>query len=311
MNNMNNVMIFLIVMIAFLIIMLLYCFWKLNSIKKQLSKMDEILEDMQTGNSKQKILMPPNEITSSLAYKINKMVYAYEEKIMHYKMADEGNRQLMTSLSHDVRTPLTTLIGYLDAVHKKIVTGNDYYDYIETARCKAHDLKDYIDILFDWFKLNSDDLILSMETVDISELTRNILKDWIPVFEEKLIEYDIEIPEKCIQVQVDADGYIRSINNLVQNVISHGQASLIRINVWEEEKRVKISVWDNGTGIAMEDLPFLFDRLYKCDKARSEKGSGLGLSIVKQLVEKMKGNITADSLQGEYTVFVIQFSMLE
>ena len=76
----------------------------------------------------------------------------------------------MTSLSHDVRTPLTTLIGYLDAAHKGLVTGKDRDDYIETARRKAHDLKEYIDVLFDWFKLNSNEFALEIQSVEAAEL---------------------------------------------------------------------------------------------------------------------------------------------
>jgi K+-sensing histidine kinase KdpD len=79
-----------------------------------------------------------------------------------------------------VRTPLTTLIGYLDAAHRGIVEGKEREDYLETARRKAHDLKDYIDVLFDWFKLNSSEFALSIERVELAELTRNILKDGFP-----------------------------------------------------------------------------------------------------------------------------------
>ena len=79
----------------------------------------------------------------------------------------------MTSLSHDVRTPLTTLIGYLDAAHKGLVTGRDRDDDIETAR-----RKEYIDVLFDWFKLNSNEFALEIQSVEAEELTRNILIDW-------------------------------------------------------------------------------------------------------------------------------------
>ena len=114
----------------------------------------------------------------------------------------------MTSLSHDVRTPLTTLIGYLDAAHKGLVTGKDRDDYIETARRKAHDLKEYIDVLFDWFKLNSNEFALEIQSVEAAELTRNILIDWIPIFEDKQVEYDIDIPEQPVRVRLDMDSYM-------------------------------------------------------------------------------------------------------
>lgn len=106
---------------------------------------------------------------------------AYESRLSTVRQTEETNRQLMTSLSHDVRTPLTTLIGYLDAAHKGLVTGKDRDDYIETARRKAHDLKEYIDVLFDWFKLNSNEFALEIQSVETAELTRNILIDWIPI----------------------------------------------------------------------------------------------------------------------------------
>lgn len=93
----------------------------------------------------------------------------------------------MTSLSHDVRTPLTTLIGYLDAAHKGMVNGKERDDYIENARRKAHDLKEYIDVLFDWFKLGSNEFSMNISTVDLTELTRNILIDWIPILESSSV----------------------------------------------------------------------------------------------------------------------------
>jgi len=215
----------------------------------------------------------------------------------------------MTSLSHDVRTPLTTLIGYLDAAHKGIVSGKDRDDYIETARWKAHDLKEYIDVLFDWFKLNSNEFAIELQTVEAAELTRDILIDWIPIFEGKQIAYNIDIPEKPFRVRLDTDGYMRILNNLIQNVISHSRADKIEIALTKKNHNMEITVTDNGIGIEKEDLKHIFERLYKCDKGRSEKGSGLGLSIVHQLVEKMNGTITAESTQGNGTTFILLFPL--
>ena len=168
----------------------------------------------------------------------------------------------MTSLSHDVRTPLTTLIGYLDAAHKGIVTGKDRDDYIETARRKAHDLKEYIDVLFDWFKLNSDEFAMEINTVEAGELTRDILIDWIPIFEDKQIEYHIDIPEQPFRVKLDTDGYMRILNNLIQNVISHSHADKIEVILSKQSGNMKILLADNGTGIEKEDLKHIFERLY-------------------------------------------------
>lgn len=283
------------------------CLAKLIGVKRQLQDMTDALNDIQAGNGSRKILAVGNELTADLSYKMNEIVYDYEERLSQLRAAGETNRQLMTSLSHDVRTPLTTLIGYLDAIHRGVAAPKDREDYLEIARRKAHDLKEYIDNLFDWFKLNSSEFFLSMEQTELAELTRNILKDWIPVFEEKHLDYEIEIPENPLLAKVDLDGYTRIINNLVQNVMSHSQGTQIKIRMSKKEEEIKIRVEDNGIGIEKSDQQHIFERLYKCDKGRSNKGSGLGLSIVRQIVEKMDGKVTVQSEPNQYTVFTICF----
>lgn len=278
-------------------------------IKKQIAEMTDALMDVKNGNGNRRILSATNELVAPLAYEINEIVVSYESRLSTVRQTEETNRQLMTSLSHDVRTPLTTLIGYLDAAHKGIVTGKDRDDYIETARRKAHDLKEYIDVLFDWFKLNSNEFAMDINIVEAAELTRNILIDWIPIFEDKQIDYNIDIPEQPFRVKLDTDGYMRILNNLIQNVISHSHADKIEIILSKQEKNMQIRLADNGIGIEKEDLKHIFERLYKCDKGRSEKGSGLGLSIAHQLVEKMNGTITANSIQGTGTEFTLLFPL--
>ena len=197
-------------------------------VKKQISEMSDALADVKDGNGNRRILSASNELIAPLTYEINDIIVSYENRLSAFRQTDETNRQLMTSLSHDVRTPLTTLIGYLDAAHKGIVTGKDRDDYIETARRKAHDLKEYIDVLFDWFKFNSDEFAMEINTIEAGELTRDILIDWIPIFEDKQIEYHIDIPEQPFRVKLDTDGYMRILNNLIQNVIAHSRADKIK-----------------------------------------------------------------------------------
>ena len=280
-------------------------------VKKQISEISDALEDIKNGNGNRRILAETHELVAPLAYAINDIILSYEKRLSACHQTDETNRQLMTSLSHDVRTPLTTLIGYLDAAHKGIVDGKERDDYIETARRKAHDLKEYIDVLFDWFKLGSNEFSMNISTVDLTELTRNILIDWIPIFEDAQIDFAADIPEQPFRVQIDPDGYMRILNNLIQNVISHSQADKVEIALSGMEGNIKIFLSDNGVGIDKEDLKHIFERLYKCDKGRSEKGSGLGLSIVHQLVAKLNGTITAESILGKGTVFILLFPLAE
>ncbi len=276
-------------------------------VKRQILEMSDALEDVKNGNGNRRILSETHELVAPLAYEINDIVLSYENRLSACHQTEETNRQLMTSLSHDVRTPLTTLIGYLDAAHKGIVDGKERDDYIETARRKAHDLKEYIDVLFDWFKLGSNEFSMNIKAVDLTELTRNILIDWIPIFEDTQIDFTIDIPEQPFRVQIDPDGYMRILNNLIQNVLTHSHADKIKIALSEQGGNIKILLSDNGVGIDKEDLKHIFERLYKCDKGRSQKGSGLGLSIVHQLVEKLNGTITADSVPGKGTVFTLLF----
>ena len=302
-----EIIIFLSIVIAVLAVLISILL--IQHVKKQIAEMTDALIDVKNGNGNRRILSATNELVAPIAYEINEIVVSYENRLSIVRQTEETNRQLMTSLSHDVRTPLTTLIGYLDAAHKGLVTGKDRDDYIETARRKAHDLKEYIDVLFDWFKLNSDEFALEIQSVEAAELTRNILIDWIPIFEDKQVDYDIDIPEQPIRVRLDMDSYMRIINNLIQNVIAHSHADKVEISLSKKKNNMRLLLADNGVGIEKEDLKHIFERLYKCDKGRSEKGSGLGLSIVHQLVEKMGGNITVESLPGKGTEFTLLFPL--
>jgi len=294
-----------ITLTAITFISITFSFLTVRRVKKKIAEMIEILDDIKRGNGNRCILSATNELTAPIAYEINEIILYYENKISSYKKTEATNKQLMTSLSHDVRTPLTTLIGYLDAAHKGIVTGKELNNYIETARHKAHELKEYIDVLFDWFKLGSNEFIINIITVELTELTRNILIDWIPIFENKNIDYVIEIPEQPFIVNIDIDGYMRILNNLIQNTISHSKADKIIIEMSSHGKSIKLSLSDNGIGIKKEDLKHIFERLYKC----SSKGSGIGLSIVKQLTEKMGGSIYVESAPESGTIFSLFFPL--
>lgn len=302
-----------VTIIALMIAIIAVCgsVFTVRRVKGQIAEMTDVLEDVKNGNGNRRILSEMHELTAPLAYGINDIILSYEHRLSAFYQTEETNRQLMTSLSHDVRTPLTTLIGYLDAVHKGVVSGKERENYIETARRKAHNLKEYIDVLFDWFKLGSNEFSMNMVTLDLTELTRNILIDWIPIFEDIQLNFAIDIPDQPFRVKIDPDGYMRTLNNLVQNVISHSHADRIEITLSEQGEDIKILISDNGVGIEKEDLKHIFERLYKCDKGRSEKGSGLGLSIVRQLVGKMGGRIDAESEPGSGTVFTLCFPLVK
>lgn len=303
---------------------------KVISINKKISQSNEILDDIKKGNGNRKILSKDEDNFSEIIYKINEIVYLYEEKLSEFRKKENANNQLLTSLSHDIRTPLTSIIGYTDAIKKELLKDelNDKYDlqnvienhntlennnvienYIDIVREKSYSLKEYLDNVFDWFKLNSNEFYLDLNDMEITELSRNIIKSWIVIFEEKDIDFDIEIEEKEIICNLDQNAYARVINNIIQNAVEHSKTKKIQISIKEKSNKISIIIKDFGVGIEPDDLEHIFDRLYKCDKARNKVGSGLGLYITKELVEKMNGCINVKSEVGEGTEFEIIFEI--
>ena len=299
---------------------------KVISINKKISESIEVLDDIKKGNGNRKILSKDNDNFSEIIYKINEIVYLYEEKLTEFRKKENANNQLLTSLSHDIRTPLTSIIGYTDAIKKELLKNglNDKYDlqnviennntlennnvienYIDIVREKSYYLKEYLDNVFDWFKLNSNEFYLDLKDTEITELSRNIIKSWIVIFEEKDIDFDIEIEEKEIICNLDQNAYARVINNIIQNAVEHSKTKKIQISIKESNRKIFITIKDFGVGIEPDDLEHIFDRLYKCDKARNKVGSGLGLYITKELVEKMNGCIDVKSEIGKGTEFEI------
>lgn len=303
---------------------------KVISINKKISESIEVLDDIKKGNGNRKILSKDNDNFSEIIYKINEIVYLYEEKLTEFRKMENANNQLLTSLSHDIRTPLTSIIGYTDAIKKELLKDglNDKYDlqnviennntlennnvienYIDIVREKSYSLKEYLDNVFDWFKLNSNEFYLDLKDTEITELSRNIIKSWIVIFEEKDIDFDIEIEEKEIICNLDQNAYARVINNIIQNAVEHSKTKKIQISIKESNRKIFITIKDFGVGIEPDDLEHIFDRLYKCDKARNKVGSGLGLYITKELIEKMNGCIDVKSEVGEGTEFEITFEI--
>lgn len=134
----------------------------------------------------------------------------------------------------------------------------------------------------------------STKISDLNEISRNILADWIPVLEEKQFTYKIDIPETEYIIRMDNSAYSRILDNLFRNVIEHSGGNEVSFIISEDERQARIYVSDNGTGIPEKDLPHIFERLYRADESRRGNGSGLGLSIVKELVVVHGGSVCAE-----------------
>ena len=282
----------------------------LHRTRQKLAEIERAVADIRSGNGCRRILARPGEPAAALVYEINDIVQNYEGRLAALQTAQEANRQLMTSLSHDVRTPLTELIGALDAAHRGLLTGQAREESLDAARRKAHELKNYVDALFDWFKLNSGEFSLQPRPVEAVELTRNFLADWVPLWEEQGMNYRLQIPEGPFRAALDPDAYRRILNNLLQNALTHSRAQCTSVTLTARDGALEVQVADDGVGIPAEALPHIFERLYKGDASRGSRGSGLGLSIARQLALCMGGSLTAASTPGKGAVFTLQFPLL-
>lgn len=236
----------LLMVLGFCLVIIIYLGTKLLKISEQLSIIEDSLADIKKGNWNRRILVNENDMTKRICYSINDMAMNSQNQLIQLKQSEQVYKRLMTSLSHDVRTPLTSLVGYLEAIHQKFVTGKEKEEYLEIALNKAHHLKGFVEALFDWVKLDAKEQAFKLEQQDINEFTRDILVNWIPTFEEEDFEYSIDISDEECFIQLDPNAYLRIVNNLIQNVIEHSEGTSIDLQISENEQSVIVQISDNG-----------------------------------------------------------------
>ncbi|MCU9815813.1 sensor histidine kinase [Paraclostridium sp. AKS73] len=298
---------FLIIVSSILLIVVFYLGLKLYRTKQQISVIQEAVTDIKEGNLNHKILTRENDMTRQICYDLNAITTGMQATLINQRQSEQAYKRLMTSLSHDVKTPLTSLVGYLEAIEKNIVTGKEKDEYIQVAIGKAHNLKDFTERLFEWVKLDAREQIFHFEVCDINELSRSIAADWIIIIENNNFDYEINIPENECLARIDVNSYTRILNNLFQNVIAHSKGTKLVFDLYENENQVTIKVSDNGIGIPRDELSHIFERMYRGDKSRMTTGAGLGLSITKELVAVHKGTIDVESVLKGSTTFTIIF----
>lgn len=195
----------LYLLLALLITLLVigYLLAKLHRVRGQLSLIKDALMDIKNGNLNRRVLARESDLTNQICYDINEIAMSSQSRLIRQKQSEQAYKRLMTSLSHDVKTPLASLVGYLEAVESKMVTGAEQEEYIRVATEKAHHLKDFVTALFEWVKLDAGEQIFHFELCDLNELSRNIMADWVPLLENHNLSYEIEIPETEYMTRVD------------------------------------------------------------------------------------------------------------
>ncbi len=297
--------IYLLIAFLFSLLIIAYLVLKLRRVWEQLALIQDALADIKTGNLNRRVFARENDMTKQICYDINEIALENQARFIQQKQAEQSYKRLMTSLSHDVKTPLASLVGYLEAIEHGLVVGEEKEEYIHVASDKAYRLKDFVISLFEWVKLDAREQIFHFELVDLNEMTRNIIADWVSTFENNSLKYEIEIPETEYFIRIDPNAYTRILNNLLQNIMVHSKATQILLNIIESNQQAIITLTDNGRGILPEKIPHIFERMYQCDDSRSSKGNGLGLSIAKELVNAHKGTINVASTPNFETTFTI------
>ncbi len=291
-------------MTLFVILLLIV---KLRRVREQLIMIEEALEDIKSGNPNRRVLARKSDMTKRICYAINEIAMENQAQLLKQKQSEQAYKRLMTSLSHDVKTPLASLVGYLEAIENGLVTGEEKEAYTHVAVKKAWHLKHFVETLFEWVKLDAKEQVFYFELCAFNELTRNIAAEWVPTLERNHFAYDFDIPEEEYPLRMDSHAYTRILNNLFQNALTHSGGNKLTLRLLENEHQVKIIISDNGNGIPPSDIPHIFERMYQCDSSRSAGGNGLGLSITMELVKAMEGTIEVNSSPGMGTIFTILF----
>lgn len=280
---------------------------RLSRAHRQAKALAATLAEVAAGNGNRRLLARPGDVLAPAVFAANEVVVRYEHRLAELARREAAGQRVLTSLSHDVRTPLTSLMGYLDALERRFAgeLGTDASAYVATAAAKARDLKRYTDELFEYCRLEAGEFPLAVVELDVAEEVRRILADWIVRFEEAGVELAADIPDGPCCALADARALERIVSNLLGNALEHARARHVTVSLRRAGAGlITIQVADDGVGIAPHDCAHIFDRLYTVDASR-RSGSGLGLSIARELARAGGGDITVASCVGKGTTFRI------
>lgn len=224
-----------------------------------------------------------------------------------HKIENKNNafRETITSLSHDLRTPLTTANGYIQLLLEQDLS-EEQLEYVQITEERISAVKKLLDQLFEFARIEADELELNNEPVNLNNVLRDTLATYYGDFEKKCVIPDISIPNEPFIIWGDKEAIVRVFSNVIYNALLYGEGSYV-INSKQGNQGYYISFSNHSNTVLAEDIAHIFDRFYTTDKSRNKKTTGLGLAIAKKLIEKTGGNITA-SLEDKTFSITIFFS---
>lgn len=276
-----------------------------------LVKLKEAAEKMGSGNLDEKIEIGKNredevgELCESFENMRQRMSDFAKEKMRY----EDENRQLISNISHDLRTPITTIKGYVEGIMDGVADTPEKRDrYLKMIYSKANEMDSLINELSLYTNINNNAIPYEFHRVSVKDYFNDCMEEVHATLMSKNMTLTYRnYCEDDVMVIVDPDQLKRVINNIVTNSIKYmdKEYGQVDISIYDNDAEVKVAINDNGRGIDTESLPHIFDRMYRADSARQSRGgSGLGLAICKKIVEEHGGNIYATSQVGKGTTIV-------
>ncbi len=309
---MNSLLSAMIIILLFVIGLQYFLRRKTN---RELNEICDKLALIIEQETAEKVFIQTNRYeVQQMLIQVNRLL-SYNQKVFADSVkAKESLRKMLSNMSHDLKTPLTVILGYTEKLKQNgKMAGEEQSEIVDRLHKKTLSIIALTNQFFDLVKLESGDADIPISRLSINEICRKNVLEFYHVFQSKDLRVEVEIPEQKFFILGNEDALNRILNNLISNAIRYGSdGGLFGLTIREEDENIAIDIWDKGKGIDELHLNRVFERLYTLDDARNPEfqGSGLGLSITKRLTEAMNGEVRLRSKPYEKTVFTCVFKRI-
>ncbi|MCK1991226.1 HAMP domain-containing histidine kinase [Peribacillus muralis] len=277
-----------------------------RSIIKPISLLKEGANRIKSGDLNFETKAASNDEIGQLNRTFDEMRIKLKESVKIQLQYEENRKELLSNISHDLKTPITSIIGYVEGIQDGVAnTPQKMEKYLSTIHLKAKDLDSLIDELFLFSKLDLNKEPFTFESVDLNQFIRDYVEEFHLDFLQQGTQIEWNRMDKPIFVTADREKLRRVLANLISNCVKYAERDKVNISISLHEglEDVVVQVTDNGQGIEPSALPFIFNRFYRAEQSRNSQtgGSGLGLAIAKQIIREHQGDIWATSEKGKGT----------
>lgn len=278
--------------------------WVYRSVLRPLSKLQEATRKIRDGNLDFTMDIEEDDEIGQLCQDFEEMRIRLKENAEEKIQYDIENKELISNISHDLKTPITAIKGYVEGIMDGVASSPEKLDkYIRTIYNKANDMDRLIDELTFYSKIDTNKIPYAFSKLNVDEYFRDCAEEVGLDMESRNIELGyFNYVNEDVVIIADAEQLKRVINNIVSNSVKYldKPKGIINIRIKDVGDFIQVEIEDNGRGIAAKDIPNIFDRFYRTDASRnsSQGGSGIGLSIVRKIIEDHGGRIWATSKEG-------------